>query len=94
MALARVVAFEGVEKAHVDDLVNRIQESDRPDGLPATEMFLLYDEAGGRSLAVILFDNEDDYAQGDATLGAMDRGDTPGTRTGVSKYEVALHMKM
>ena len=94
MALARVVAFDGVERAHIDDLVKQVQDNPRPDDIPASEMFLLYDADGGRSLAVLLFDNEDDYQRGDAALNAMDRGDTPGNRTGVSKYEVALHMTM
>jgi hypothetical protein len=94
MALARVVAFDGVDKAHIDDLVKQIQDNPRPDDIPASEMFLLYDADGERSLAVLLFDSEDDYQRGDAALSAMDRGDTPGNRTGVSKYEVALHMTM
>ena len=46
------------------------------------------------SLTVLIFDNEDDYARGDAALNAMPRGDTPGSRTSVRKYQVAIRQTM
>jgi hypothetical protein len=39
----------------------------------------------------VFFDNEADYQHGDAALNAMPAGDTPGTRTSVTRYEVAVH---
>jgi hypothetical protein len=42
---------------------------------------------------VITFDNEDDYKKGDEILSAMPGGDTPGQRTSVTKYNVAVRMK-
>ena len=39
---------------------------------------------------MLFFDPEADYRQGDETLNAMDSGETPGQRTGVAKYEVAM----
>jgi hypothetical protein len=39
-----------------------------------------------------IFDTEDEYRVGDEFLNAMPAGDTPGRRTSVTKYEVALHM--
>jgi hypothetical protein len=43
-------------------------------------------------LALVFFENEEDYTQGDATLNAMPTGDTPGQRTSVTKYNVAVRM--
>ena len=41
---------------------------------------------------ILFFENEDDYARGDAALNAMTPGDTPGRRTSVTKYTVAGRM--
>jgi hypothetical protein len=93
MALARVVAFEGVTSERIEQLRREITESDGPpDDIPATEMMILYDPSGEKSLAIVFFDNEDDYARGHAALDAMPAGDTPGYRKSIEKYEVALRM--
>jgi hypothetical protein len=90
MALARVVSFEGVSPERIGELRSQIEEGEQPEGLPASEIVVLYDAAAEKSLVVIYFDSEEDYAQGDATLNAMPGGDTPGSRTSVTKYEVAI----
>jgi hypothetical protein len=41
-------------------------------------------------MAILFFDNDDDYQRGDATLNAMPAGETPGRRTSVNRYEVAI----
>ena len=92
MALARVVSFDGVDSDRIASLKNEIESGEQPEGMNATEMFLLHDPDANRALAVVFFDNEDDYRKGDEILGGMDRGDTPGTRTGVTKYDVAVRM--
>jgi hypothetical protein len=92
MALARVVTFEGVSQEQMDALATEVGEGERPEGVPATEFLLLHDPEGERSLAIVFFDDEADYAQGDAALNAMPTGDTPGRRTSVSKYTVAARM--
>jgi hypothetical protein len=92
MALARVVKFEGVDSDRVRQLKSDIEGGERPEGLPATEFMLLHDAESGDALAIVFFDNEEDYARGDETLSAMPAGDTPGTRTSVDKYAVALRM--
>lgn len=89
MALARVVEFENVDSESIGQARAQI-DAERPEGLPATEIIVLHDAAAEKSLVVVFFDNEDDYAQGDATLNAMSPGDTPGTRASVTKYEVAV----
>ena len=51
---------------------------------------ILHDPEANRALAIVFFDNEDDYRTGDEFLSAMDTADTPGTRTSVTKHEVAV----
>jgi hypothetical protein len=92
MALARVVSFEDVSQDRIEELKREITGGERPEGLPASEIMLLHDADAGRSLAILFFDTEDDYAQGDETLNAMPAGDTPGRRTSVGKYDVAVRM--
>ena len=57
---------------------------------PATEIVVLHDADAERSLVILFFDTEDEYRRGDEALNAMPAGDTPGTRTSVTKYEVAF----
>ncbi|HEX4747473.1 MAG TPA: hypothetical protein VFU99_11405, partial [Gaiellaceae bacterium] len=92
MALARVVTFEGVDAERVAAVKADIESGERPEGLPATEFILLHAPDASKTLAIVFFDNEEDYATGHATLDAMPTGDTPGTRTSVTKYEVAARM--
>jgi hypothetical protein len=92
MALARVVAFDGVTKERIEELRRQIGEQGRPDEIPATEMMILHDPEGEKSLALVFFANEEDYRKGDAVLDAMPTGDTPGSRRSVSKYEVAIRV--
>ena len=92
MALARVVSFDGVSSERAAQLASEIEGGEQPEGMNATEMLLLHDPSAEQALAIIFFANEDDYAKGDAILSAMPTGDTPGTRTGVTKYDVALRM--
>jgi hypothetical protein len=93
MALARVVAFEGVTAERVEQLRQEIEGGEGPPpDVPATEIMILHDPTAEKSLAILFFDNEDDYARGHATLDAMPAGETPGNRASVDKYEVALRM--
>ena len=89
MTLARAVTFEGVDSQHMAELSKQIQNDPRPDDIPATEIVMLHDEAAKTSQVILFFENEDDYARGDAALNAMTPDDTPGRRTAVTKYKVA-----
>jgi hypothetical protein len=93
MALARVVSFEGVGADRMAELKSRVESGEPPEGMPPSELLVLHDPEGQRSLAIVLFENEDDYRKGDEILDAMPGPDTPGQRTSVSKYDVALRMK-
>jgi hypothetical protein len=92
MPIARVVTFEGVDTARIEELQQRLESGEPPEGMPAAEMLLLHDPDASKSVAIVIFDNEDDYRQGDAVLGAMPTEDTPGRRTSVAKYNVAARM--
>lgn len=87
MALARVVSFENVS-GDLDDL----RRDGPPEGVNATEIIALHDPDASKALVILFFDSEDDYREADAILSAMPAGDTPGTRSGVAKYEVAHRM--
>jgi hypothetical protein len=92
MALARAVTFEGVDSQRMAELSKQIESDPRPDDVPATEIVMLHDEVTNTSQVILFFENEDDYAKGDAALNAMTPGDTPGRRTSVTKYTVAGRM--
>ena len=92
MALARVVSFDGVSSDRIAEMQREMEGSERPDNVPATEIIILHDPDSDKSLAIVFFDNEDDYRQGDEALSAMPAGDTPGSRTSVTKYNVATRM--
>lgn len=92
MSLARVVSFDGVNSDRMAEMQKEMQDSDRPDDVPAKEIVVLHDPENDRSLVILFFDSEDDYRRGDEALNAMPATDTPGQRTSVTKYQVAFRM--
>jgi hypothetical protein len=92
MALARVVSFEGVSAERIAEMKSEMESRERPDDVPAKEIIVLHDPEAEKSVVVLFFETDDDYAKGDAALSAMPAGDTPGQRTSVGKYEVAFRM--
>ena len=94
MALARVVIFDGVNKDRMDAMSSEMQGQDPPEGLNAKEIVVLHDPEAERSMVVLFFENEEDYRQGDEILNNMDPGDTPGSRSSVTRYDVAFRESM
>jgi hypothetical protein len=92
MAIARVVNFEGVSKDRMDQMKGEMESGQPPEGFPSSELLVLHDPEAESSTVVVIFDNEDDYRKGDEILNAMPTGDTPGQRTSVKKYDVAMRM--
>jgi hypothetical protein len=92
MAVARVVAFDDVTRARVEEMQREMGEGERPDEIPATEVVLLHDADAEKALVILFFDSEDDYRRGDEFLSAMPADETPGQRTAVTKYDVAVRM--
>lgn len=94
MTLARVVSFDGVTKDRIEELKREMREGEPPEGLRATEMVMLHNPDAEKSVVILFFETQDDYRRGDEILGAMPTGDTPGRRTSVAKYDVAVRMTM
>jgi hypothetical protein len=69
-----------------------MEQGERPEEIPATEVIVLHDPEASKSLAIVFFDNQEDYARGHAALDAMPAAETPGQRTSVRKYDVAIRM--
>ena len=92
MALARVVSFDGVTRDRMQEMQSEMRDSEPPEGLPAKEIIMLHDAEAEKAVVILFFDSEEDYRQGDETLSAMPAGDTPGRRSGVAKYDVAVRM--
>ena len=92
MALARVVTFEGVDKARMDEMDREMHEGQPPEAFPGTEIVVLHDPEAEKSLVIVFFETEEDYKRGDEMLSAMPAGETPGRRTSVTKYDVATRM--
>ena len=92
MPFARVVTFDGVNSDRMAEMQSEMQESERPDNVPAKEFIVLHDPEAEKSVVILFFDTEDDYRRGDEALNAMPTSETPGERTSVAKYEVAFRM--
>jgi hypothetical protein len=92
MALARVVTFEGVDKDRMEQMRTEMEAQEQPEDVPASEIVVLHDPEADKSVVILFFENEDDYRRGDAALDAMPAADTPGRRTSVAKYDVAMRM--
>jgi hypothetical protein len=94
---ARVVRWEGGEAAAMNDSAAQIRAdagSGPPEGVPAKQFMLLHDTEGGKAVAVMLFETEEDYRQGDETLNSMNPpGDGMGQRVAVEKYEVVAQLE-
>ena len=92
MPLARVVSFDGVSSERMAEMQREMEGGERPDEVPAKEVVVLHDAEAEKSLVILFFDTDEDYQRGDAALSAMPAGDTPGQRTSVTKYQVAMRM--
>ena len=89
-----VVSFDGVSRDRVREMQSEMEGSEPPEGVPAKEIIVLHDADAERSVVIIFFDSEEDYRRGDEILSGMPADDTPGRRTAVAKYDVAVRMAM
>jgi hypothetical protein len=87
----RAVRFTDVSAERMGELLARIEESDGPpDGVPATGLKILFDEAQGTALVLQSFESAGDMEAGGKVFSAMDSSETPGTRASVDMCEMKL----
>jgi hypothetical protein len=97
--LARVARWEGADAEALKATAEEIRQQGEaaggpPPGVPAKGLLILQDTAGGRTIAISLFENEEDYREGDATLDSMSPpSGGMGKRVAVDKYEVAVQLE-
>ena len=95
---ARVARWEGEDADKLRQATEEIKASvpdGPPEGVPAVGFTMLVDPDGGRSLAIALFETEEDMRRGDEALNAMNpRVDTGGRRTAVEMYEVPIDVRL
>ena len=72
----------------------RCAPSSRQKECPQKKFIVLHDPEAEKSLVILFFDTEDDYSRGDEMLNAMPADETPGHRTSVTRYNVAIREKM
>jgi hypothetical protein len=77
------------------DEINSEASSGPPEGVPAKGFLMLIDPDGGRTMAISLFETEEDLSTGDAALNAMDPpAGSLGRRGPVETYEVAVDVRL
>lgn len=97
--LARVARWEGANAESLESSAAEIRRQAEeaggpPEGVPSKGLLLLQDPAGGKALAISLFETEADYEEGDRTLNEMSPPDDGfGRRVAVERYEVAVDLK-
>jgi hypothetical protein len=95
---ARVVKWEGGDaegiRKSAEDMQSRVDQGPPP-GVPSTGFTLLIDPESGQSIAIGLFETEEDYRKGDETLNSMTpEDDGTGSRVSVERYEVAVDVRI
>jgi hypothetical protein len=89
----RVVRFTGVDSERMKGLRERVSEGDGPpEGVPATGIQILHDEAQGTAVVIQHFASAADMEQGARVLSEMPASDTPGTRASVDACELVLEL--
>ena len=95
---ARVARWEGSDGDGMRRSAERIKEqaaTGPPEGVPGKGFLLMIDPDNGRSLAVGLFETEDDLRKGDEVLNSMNPPeDGMGRRTSVEMYEVMVDERL
>ena len=95
---ARVAKWEGAAGDALRETAEEMRSqaaSGPPPGVPAKGFMMLIDPDSGRSIALALFETEEDMRKGDETLNTMSPSRTDvGSRTSVEMYEVAIDVRL
>jgi hypothetical protein len=95
---ARVARWEGADgdalRKSAEEMAANA-DAGPPPGVPGKGFTLLIDPDSGRSLAIGLFETEEDLRKGDAVLNEMNPpNDDAGKRTSVENYEVSIDLRL
>lgn len=92
---ARVTTFEGGSAEALRKASEEVNSAtEPPPGVPAKGFTMLIDPESGRSMGIVLFETEEDYATGDGALSAMTPSEDGGHRVSVAKYEVGADIRL
>lgn len=97
---ARVATFEGGDPAKVRETIASIDDqaasSGPPEGVPATALLILNKPDDGKTIAIGLFETEEDLRKGHETLSAMDPpvAGGMGNRVSVELFEVPVKFEV
>ena len=95
---ARVATWEGGSAEDIRSEMERLREDagdGPPEGIPAKGFTMLADPDSGRVMAIVLFENNEDYGKGDETLSSMNPpNEGMGRRVSVDKYEVGVDLRL
>jgi len=90
----RVVRFTGVDAERMKALNERIEaDGGPPPGVELASLVVLFDESQGTAVVLQHFASAEAMQSADKIFGAMDAGETPGTRASVDMCEVELELK-
>lgn len=90
----RVVRFTGVDSERIAGIREEVAErGGPPEGVRASAMKMLHDEAQGTVVVLQYFDSADDMRASEEALNAMDPSETPGTRASVDRCEVKIEVQ-
>lgn len=93
---ARVARFEDAKPEQQQRMAEGLRNVDGPpEGVPAKGIMFLTDGENGRTLAITLYDSEEDMRAGDEALRAMNPDDVSERRlASVEFYEVAAERRL
>jgi hypothetical protein len=85
----RVVRFTDVDPDRLGSRVeDRGEETGPPEGVKAKSIKVMHDPDQRTAVVIQLFETEQDMADSEAALDAMDPSETPGTRATIDRGEI------
>ena len=96
MMRARMATFTVDDPAKIDDEIattrRYLADGRMPEGIPATGFLMLVDREGGRVIEVMLFEDEGDLRDGDATMDTYAPGEGSMHRVSVDRLDVPVSL--
>jgi len=91
-----MATFTVDDPAKIDDEIattcRYLADGRMPEGIPATGFLMLVDREGGRVIEVMLFENEGDLREGDATMDTYAPGEGSMHRVSVDRLDVPVSL--